>query len=272
MLLFHETFQPELTYVSKILALAADDFIGDKYNISEVTGIPTGKEKGKVEPHIKYAKYMGLIDYTYDRGIYNLSLLPLGQEVWKQDKYLHENITLWLLHYGLSREEYGAPQWTYFVKTANSGFTNDVSTEYFFSNIQKDMGVSLSDATKAFGVVKSSYSDGLFSGLYFAEWDDEHIHFNEKNEQYDMTYLYGYALLDCWDRIFSDKKELSFDQVVEDMSYGKIFGLNSEEIDSVLCSLEEKQIVSINRQLFPVTIVRTIQTQDIIAQIYSQLM
>ena len=44
---FHETFQPELTYVAKILELAIDMYNGDKFDISERTGIPTGKEKGK---------------------------------------------------------------------------------------------------------------------------------------------------------------------------------------------------------------------------------
>ena len=55
-LFFHETFQPE-------------GCVGDKYKISELTGIPTGQKKGKVEPHIRYAKYMGLLDYCCTRGL-----------------------------------------------------------------------------------------------------------------------------------------------------------------------------------------------------------
>jgi hypothetical protein len=45
---FHETFQPELNYISRILGLAAEGYKGSKFDISECTGIPTGNQKGKV--------------------------------------------------------------------------------------------------------------------------------------------------------------------------------------------------------------------------------
>ena len=59
---FHETFQPEMTYVAKLVKLASENYAGTKFEISECTGIPTGKQKGKVVPHIRYASCMGLID------------------------------------------------------------------------------------------------------------------------------------------------------------------------------------------------------------------
>ena len=77
-LMFHETFQPELTYISKVLELAVAGERGDKFQISALSGIPTGEKKGKVEPHIKYAKYMGLVDYRVEKGIYTLSATKLG--------------------------------------------------------------------------------------------------------------------------------------------------------------------------------------------------
>ena len=52
---FHETFKPEAPYISKILKLASENYSGTKYEISGISGIPTGEQKGKVEPHIKYA-------------------------------------------------------------------------------------------------------------------------------------------------------------------------------------------------------------------------
>lgn len=47
-LLFHETFQPETTYIAKILELSINGFSGDKFTISELTGIPTGDKKEKL--------------------------------------------------------------------------------------------------------------------------------------------------------------------------------------------------------------------------------
>ena len=64
---FHETFQPEWTYIARVLELAKDNYCGSKFDISDITGIPTGKQKGKVEPHIKYAQFMGLICYENDK-------------------------------------------------------------------------------------------------------------------------------------------------------------------------------------------------------------
>ena len=68
---FHETFQPELPYIAKILKLASENYSGTKFEISDCTGIPTGKQKGKVEPHIRYARCMGLIDYSIENGVYS---------------------------------------------------------------------------------------------------------------------------------------------------------------------------------------------------------
>jgi hypothetical protein len=82
---FHETFQPELSYIAKLLELADRDYAGDKYEISELTGIPTGKQKGKVEPHIKYAAYMGLISFTNEKGVYTLNISDVGKELFEQD-------------------------------------------------------------------------------------------------------------------------------------------------------------------------------------------
>ena len=270
-LFFHETFQPELGYISKLLKLGAENFSGDKYKISELTGIPTGKEKGKVEPHIRYAKYMGLLDYSVSRGVYDLSLTQIGEEVLRQDKYLHETLTLWLLHYFISRREQGAPQWGFLVHKANKGFATELTAEFLSTLIQKEFGISPTEVTKAFGVVKNSYMSGCFSNLYYLDWDNKII-FEEQREQIEFEYLYAYALLDSWSSLFPEKKELTLPEVLEDLSFGKVFGLNDEDVDSVLSTLEDRRIISINRQLFPITIVRTMGLEEIIGLVYSVLM
>lgn len=270
-LFFHETFQPELGYISKLLELGTDKFSGDKYKISELTGIPTGKEKGKVEPHIRYAKYMGLLDYSVSRGVYDLSLTKIGEEVLRQDRYLHETLTLWLLHYFISRREQGAPQWGFLVHKANKGFATGLTAEFLSTLIQKEYEISSTEVTKAFGVVKNSYMSGCFSNLHYIDWDDKII-FEEQREQIEFEYLYAYALLDSWRNLFPEKKELILPEVLEDLSFGKVFGLNDEDVDSVLSTLEDRRIISINRQLFPITIVRTMGLEEIIGLVYSVLM
>lgn len=270
-LFFHETFQPELGYISKLLELGTEKFSGDKYKISELTGIPTGKEKGKVEPHIRYAKYMGLLDYSVSRGVYDLSLTKIGEEIFRQDRYLHETLTLWLLHYFISRREQGAPQWGFLVNKANKGFATGLTAKFLSTLIQKEYEISSTEVTKAFGVVKNSYMSGFFSNLHYIDWDDKII-FEEQREQIEFEYLYAYALLDSWSNLFPEKKELTLPEVLEDLSFGKVFGLNDEDVDSVLSTLEDRRIISINRQLFPITIVRTMGLEEIIGLVYSVLM
>ena len=110
---FHKTFAPQDSYLSKILELASEQYIGTKEDISEVTGIPTGKTSGKVVPHILYAYYMGLIYYKFERGGYTLSLTPLGKLVRENDKYLFEDITKMICHYSLCDEYTGANIWSF---------------------------------------------------------------------------------------------------------------------------------------------------------------
>jgi len=269
---FHETFQPEFPYISKILGLAIAEYRGNKFDISSITGIPTGKEKGKVEPHIKYAKLMGLIDYSYEKGTYRLTATDVGSEVRRQDKYLHEILTAWLCHYCISRPKLGAPQWTYIVRHANMGFTSDISPEFVYSGAQRELECkSILDTRKAFSVVKGSYTGGCFMSMDYLRWD-EIISFVEKSEQIELMFLYAFALLDSWNILYPDNNEITFPEVMEKIAFGKIFGLNDEDTDLVLCSLEEKGIVKINRQLFPITVVKTASKKEIIPRLYNMLM
>lgn len=111
-LTFHNTFAPEVPYLSKIMYFAACQRQGNKNEISDATGIPTGTSSGKVGPTINYAQGMGLIQV--ERGSdygFALSLTDLGKEVFEQDRYLKENVTQWLLHLMFCRREGGAEAW-----------------------------------------------------------------------------------------------------------------------------------------------------------------
>ena len=110
---FHKTFAPQDSYLSKLLELASDGYSGTKEDISEITGIPTGKISGKVVPHILYAAFMGLIRYQLEKGSYTLSLTPLGKTVLENDKYLFEDVTKMICHYNLCDKEQGAFIWSF---------------------------------------------------------------------------------------------------------------------------------------------------------------
>ena len=267
---FHETFQPEVNYIAKVLSLASNNFTGSKFDVSEVTGIPTGMQKGKVEPSIKYANYMGLINYSYNKGEYSLELTSIGKEVFQQDKYLHESLTIWLCHYFITHTKYGAPQWSYLVHSGHLGFINEESSDFFHAQALKTLSVDIS-FEELFGVVRRSYMDGFFNSLDFIDWTTC-IKFKEITENQELTYLYAYAILNSWDSVLPDNIEITILDLQNTIGFGKIFGLNDEEIEFVLESLSEEGIISVNRQLYPPTIIRTYQTSALIPLLYSKLL
>jgi len=206
---FHETFQPEMPYIAQILRLASERYSGTKYDISQHSGIPTGKQKGKVEPHIRYAGLMGLIEYRCEKGTYSLSLSRLGQEVFTQDPYLHETLTGWLCHYCMTRREAGAPQWSYLIHDAHPGFGKRLSQERLFQMAAAWCDVAAASMQKkVFSVVRGSYTEGCFADLDFLEWNEQ-LEFHEKTERLELAFVYAYALFDSWERIAPDKREIT---------------------------------------------------------------
>ena len=267
---FHETFQPETGYIARILELAANHFSGTKYDISERTGIPTGKQKGKVEPHIKYATFMGLINYQYDKGVYTLSLTLLGEVVYSEDRFLHESLTRWLCHYEISRKLDGAPQWEYIVREGHSGFLATNSTEHHVQKANALFGTNVS-SEELFGVVKRSYLEGFFSELNYLKWDD-HIKYIEHNESPELLCVYAYALLDSWSHLLPQKQEITITELHHSLQLGEVFNLSDESVDSILNDLEYEGMLRLNRQLFPATVIRFESEQELISKLYCRLL
>jgi hypothetical protein len=85
------------------LGFAAKGGSGDKMQISDATGIPTGKSTGKVEPMIHYARGMGLVVAESERGIWCLHTTALGKVVTREDSFLGEAATQWVCHLMMCR-------------------------------------------------------------------------------------------------------------------------------------------------------------------------
>ena len=268
---FHETFLPESAYIAAILELASEGFSGTKYEISERSGIPTGKQKGKVEPHIKYAKFMGLADFEYENGVYRLSLTRLGEEVFAEDRYLHEELSCLLCHYGMTRKKDGAPQWEFLIHDAHPGF-GVLSEERLFSLAGTWCDVPDEFMRKkVFSVVKGSYMKGCFEKLNFLTWKKD-IEFHEQSVRAEFIFVYAYALSDSWDRLFPDKREITVDELKNEIGFDRIFGFNEDELNSVIDSLAFEGILTVNRQLFPATLIRTSDTESIVSRLYGRLL
>lgn len=264
---FHQTFKPEKQYICSILSIADAATEMEVRDISACTGIPNGKSSGKVEPHINYAKYMGLVDVVKNNGKYILSKTRLGEIVFAEDPGLQENLTILICHLMIVREYSGAAMWSTLFRSILPRYYSGIDKDILLKELDNELSgkVTIKNAAPLF----SSYDD-MFSGLNIIAVDDKRL--SLKSLQYDKEYIYLYALalFEYWDEIYLDQKEISSVQL-QAVGFGKCFGWNEMKEYEILEYLSDKGIIRLNRQLAPYTILRFFEKDEIIEKLYSQL-
>lgn len=263
---FHETFQPQVEYISAVLELACNGYSGTKESISERTGIPTGKQKGKIVPHLKYAQYMGLLSYSSEGGILNLRSTPLGERVYMEDPYLLEGLTRLVCNYYLTDKQAGAPQWSYIFHSLPHLLDQPVDCEYLKSHCNTFFGFPVE-----LGVVKNSYQTGMFESLQLVNWSDNDIVFKRGYISKQYMPVYAYTLIDTWERTMPDQMEIPLPTILSELGWGAGFGFDESDISMVIDALADEQCVQVNRQLFPITVIRFARKKDLLSKLYSNL-
>lgn len=263
---FHKTFAPQDSYISKILELADNGYSGTKEEISEVTGIPTGKTSGKVVPHILYARYMGLINYALEKGKYFLSLTDLGKVVYAEDKYLFEDVSKLICHFNICDEVNGAYIWS-FIYQQLPIMLNEIVSEDMLKRKYKEYFLLDVD----YKPMKKAYSeDGLWSVLNLLDFSDG-LSINSTYYNDVMLYVYSYALFSVWDRVLSSEQEITTDQIIMNLKWNKRFGFDEDEMMYALEKMEEINILKLNKQLMPVTVIRIADTDSLLPHLYDFL-
>lgn len=262
---FHKTFSPQESYITKIMELAKDRYTGSKEEISEETGIPTGKTSGKVVPHILYAQYMGLTTHTLSKGKYTLELTDLGKLVLENDKYLFEDISRLMCHYNMCDEVSGANLWS-FIYSGLPIMLDETMSEEAMKKKYSDFFMVKTDI----GALRKSYNeDGFFSLLDLLDFS-EGIRINSSYYKDDRLYVYAYALFSSWDKKYPNTQEITADQIIE-MKWNKRFGFDEDEMLFALEQMEGRQLLKLNKQLVPYTIIRNAETADVLSHLYELL-
>lgn len=264
---FHQTFRPEKQYIAAILELAGDNEAHTVKDISSLTGIPSGESSGKVEPHIIYANFMGLIEYEKKDGMYSLSRTALGENVYVEDPGLQENLTVMLCHCMMQRTVAGAPLWSKIFKTVLPMYKTGIKKDMLLKELEAlfDGKVTTKNIAPFFG----SY-DTFFDSICLLQENGELV--NIQPVQYDKEYIYVYAytLLSYWDEIFPGQDEITSIQL-EDLCFGKVFGWDAQEEYQVLEHLSDYGVIRMNRQLMPYTLLKLTEKDDLIEKLYSEL-
>lgn len=264
---FHETFSPQMIYLSELLELAKQEFVGNKFEISNLTNIPTGESSGKVIPHIKYLSFMGLINYNSDKGAINLKLTELGKVVYEEDKYILQDLTKVLLHYNLSNVKDGAPQWSFLFRL----LSYDLYIPISISSIEKK-GMSQYGKNIEITPIKSLYGEnGEFSNISYIDIRGKEIEFKMAYPLSEYINCYSYTLLNDWEKNLNSESEITLTDVVNKLKWNKGFGFDYETTLEVIDEISSKGYIKINKQLNPVTIIRVIEAKDIIPRLYEDL-
>lgn len=264
---FHQTFKPERQYIAGIIEISDGVSARDVQSISSLTGIPNGKSSGKVEPHICYAEYMGLIEAEKKNGAYKLTRTALGDVVFDEDPGLQEDLTLALLHAMLCRDNAGAGIWSLMLKKILPQYHGKLNKDTAIKelNVQYEGKANI----KNFAPFIGSYED-LFSKLQVLSISGDEILSSALKYDSEFIYLYSFILFEYWDEYYIDQAEISSIQL-DELNFGKVFGWSETTEYTVLECLAEKDIIRLNRQLMPYTILRLTDKEDLISKLYSEL-
>lgn len=264
---FHQTFRPEKQYITAILEIADDPTYKSVKDISSQTGIPNGKSSGKVEPHINYAAYMGLISYDKKDSEYSLLRTALGEVVYAEDPGLQESLTILLCHCMMQRNYAGAPLWSVVFKTILPRYKRGISKDMLIKELNAifDGKVTVKNIAPFYG----SY-DSFFDviGVITDESDTISLSCVQYNREY--LYLYAFVLLEYWKEAYPDQDEITSDQLKE-FHFGDVFGWDMQEEYVILEHLADKGILRLNRQLMPYTVLKMAESGDLVDKLYSEL-
>lgn len=242
---FHETFKPEIDNICRLIEIAGEYEFLSKEEIFDITGIPTGKDSGKVIPSIIYSKYMNLLSYEKEGSKFKFELTPFGILIKDEDPYIQEDLSKCMLNYFLTSKNFGAKMWFSIMRKMPQIYGNEVSLE----NLNKFVNIefNLKKDTKL-GPFLGTYNEmGDFNNLGILSTNKESIKFDDLAINNDYIYGYGYTLIKELKRIDSNRIEFNENEIFEDIIWHRGFGLNKENGFKVLEMLEEKNIIKINK-------------------------
>lgn len=263
---FHESFPLQVIYLSEILQLASKNYCGSKYEISNLTGIPTGDTSGKVEPHIRYLEFMGLItsELLYDK--YQLTLTKLGKVVYESDRYIMHDVTKKLMHYNLTRRYNGAPQWSFLFRNYPYDFNIPISFNKIINNGKLIYGKEI-----YLNPIRTIYSTGDFSSISPIVFEDKYVIFKGCYASSDCNNLYAYTLLEELENMELYETEFTIDKIFEDIKWQKGFGFEYDTALEVLDDLSYMGIIKLNKQLNPITLIVNKRSEDLMIKLYDDL-
>lgn len=277
---FTKDFKPERRLLSQLLHFTTKYGKGDKQEISDLTGIPTGKSSGKVEPTIYYAIGMGLLLANRSKGYWSLELTALGQFVLNDDPYLTEEVSLWLIHLMLSRPLVDKGEssvgvvgpWFNLFSLSQTRLGSSFTASEYERFIEESFGASTS-RKQICKVVLASYEEdsclGLTKALLLTETGKyERQHAPLERDFYPAYTAYFFLL---WDEFFISDNQLSLNDFFRRTRMLQVMHWNDLEAKPWIDWMADQGRLQLDRQTGETLALRTVDTKSVLQHIYSEL-
>lgn len=278
-----QDFKPERMLIAKLLAFARDDGCGDKYYISNHTGIPTGQSSGKVEPIIYYATGMGLIESNKKGSEWRLILTEFGNVVLSEDPFLSERVSLWLLHLMLCRpiaddlsEQVGvvAPWHILFIEGVRRMGVNFSAADYL-SFLKECFGDSSNRKGMVNVILKSYLEDsclGLTRALSASHFGDEEVYARHSAPK-DIEFFPAYTayLIMLWEEFYPEREQLQLDEFFQKAGILVALNWSRSDANGWLDWAADHGFLQLDKQTGQTLVLRTASLRSVLESIYSEL-
>lgn len=269
---FHKTFVPERRYIHSILQYAFSGKKGDVQEISDVTGIPTGKSSGKVMPSIDYCIGMGLItlpDSSKRKAIKEPILTHFGRIVLQEDPFLTEPLTQWIAHLYLCGPVQGADVWyhVFFKGTQTLGSSFEKSRlETYLQNIYG------SRKTNLIGPLVRMYQDpASFSACGALKEQNGLILLESAPTRDEYVWAYGAWMLGLMEMFYPGESQVTITDLDRVAGWRTIPGWGIDQSYQILGLLEKRGVLIVERHMNPWMVQRLSNSQQLWSKIYDEL-
>lgn len=267
---FHKTFIPERRLIAAFLEYAAIGGEGTLQEMSEETGIPTGKSTGKMPAIIDYCCGMGLVVVKPGSKKQHKKpvLTKFGEAVVINDKYLGEPLTQWLAHINLCRSDIGTKVWH---KVFAQG--RDVLGVSFSSEQIEDYLVSyFGSGKKRTGPLLSVYSDDAALGrAKVITVAGENVIRHKAPILASWAVAYSAIILDLMESFFPDQTQVTLTDFTQKTYCFDVCLWEDTDIKTAFSLIENKGFIALDRQIRPWLIEKQVKSRAVWPRIFDDI-
>jgi hypothetical protein len=269
---FHQTFIPERQYISSLLHFVATGQTGTDQDISEQTGIPVGKSSGKVPSIISYCSGMGLIEVQKmaGSGVKAFSFTPFGRAVLLEDSTLSEELSQWIAHLHLCRQNGGAEIWYH---TFNKGY-DVLGLEFTEQDLTDFLDRNCGKRNKSpIGPLIRTYEEPAAFQIANVLTRQNGNLLKRSPAPLLSGFRNGYSalLLSLWEDNFSDHRQVTTTDLESTVHWQNIGGWNQRQNETILDMLQDAGAIKIDKQMKPWVLSRLTNAKKFWAAIYDGL-